>query len=100
MPDAPSPDDLAAVQRAWSTIDTAGGIVGRGDLERDWSLSRQRVHELTSSATFPAPIAEVNGSPVWLRAATSTWRATPRRGGRPRKTPVPATNRETSGGHR
>lgn len=42
-------------------------------------LSRQRVHQLTSSPGFPEPVARLQAATIWERAAVEAWlRATGR----------------------
>ena len=87
-----TPSDLErqakAATRATAAIDTAGGLVGRGDLEERWGLSRSRVRELTLSDGFPEPVAEVNGQPVWFAGTVDLWRANRPGPGRPRRAPA------------
>lgn len=55
-------------------IALAGGLVNQGDLTRLWNLSRPRVSEICGHPTFPEPVAQVGGRPVWAGAEVQSWR--------------------------
>lgn len=74
-------------QAAATAIKAAGGLLGRGDLEHRWTLSRSRVRRLTLAEDFPPAIATINGQPVWLGDVVDHWRANRRGPGRPRTRP-------------
>ena len=40
-------------------INAQGGLVGQGDLAREWSLSRPRIQELVEDETFPEAVASI-----------------------------------------
>ncbi|MFI5493578.1 helix-turn-helix transcriptional regulator [Actinoplanes sp. NPDC051859] len=49
-------------------------LVGAHEIRRMLGeISRQRVYQLTSRRDFPAPIAELAMSNVWLAADVETW---------------------------
>jgi hypothetical protein len=37
-------------------------------------VTRQRAHQVVHAPGFPAPVAQVNGSAVWLAAEADRWR--------------------------
>jgi hypothetical protein len=96
-PDAPeTPQQLQRRQRtAWNTVAKAGGLVGRGDLERRWGVSRKRIQQITAGEAFPKPVGEINGQPVWLSTEADVYREQ-HPAGRPRKTPPPDAGTEPS----
>lgn len=50
------------------------GIASQADLARRWSVSRQRVWQMTREPRFPAPVALVSGRPVFVIAEADEWK--------------------------
>ena len=69
--------ELAEEPETYAGVTEVAGLLG---------VSRQRVSELRSSGTLPAPVAELAAGPVWrvstLRRFIETWERKP---GRPRR---------------
>ena len=63
-------------------------IVGANEVAKMLGVSRQRVHQLRTTKTFPEPMVELAATPVWFRAAIERYRELPRKGGRPRRASV------------
>ncbi len=76
--------DIEIAEAAWRILKQTGGLVDRGDIARRHQLSRQRTYELTNNASFPEPVGEVGGRPVWLTLHVDRYRARARPG-RPRR---------------
>ena len=55
----------------------------RSDIARRHHLSRRRAYELTKNLSFPKPVGEIGGKPVWLTLHVDRYRAQARPG-RPR----------------
>jgi hypothetical protein len=65
------PDDIPLLR---DQLRRAGGLASQADLARRWGVRRQRVNEFVHSQSFPSPVGEVNGQPVWLmREASDAW---------------------------
>jgi hypothetical protein len=80
-------DDAGAVaiaEAAWRILAQTGGLVDRGDIARRHGLSRQRTYDMTGNQSFPAPVGEIGGRPVWLTLHVDRYRAQARPG-RPRR---------------
>ena len=77
--------DTEIAEAAWRILEQTGGLVDRGDIARRHGLSRQRTYELTNNRSFPKPVGEVGGRPVWLTLHVDRYRAQARIG-RPRRT--------------
>ncbi len=79
-------DDAGAIEiaeAAWRILKQTGGLVDRSDIGRRYHLSRQRAYELTKNISFPAPVGEIGGKPVWLTLHVDRYRANAKPG-RPR----------------
>ena len=68
-------DDIEIAEAAWRILDQTGGLVDRGDIARRHHLSRQRTYELTNNQSFPKPVGEIGGRPVWLTLHVDRYRA-------------------------
>lgn len=59
-------------------INAAGGLVGQGDLAREWAVSRTRVQEIVEDDTFPDPVATVGTERqerrLWAWEQCQEWR--------------------------
>jgi len=44
-------------------------LLGLAEVAQELGVSKQRVSELASGASFPAPIARLKSGPVWQRSA-------------------------------
>lgn len=75
--------DIEIAEAAWRILKQTGGLVDRSDIARRHHLSRQRAYELTNNVSFPKPVGEVGGRPVWLTLHVDRYRARARPG-RPR----------------
>ena len=75
--------DIEIAEAAWRILQQTGGVVDRSDIARRHHLSRQRAYEMTKNMSFPAPVGEVGGKPVWLTLHVDRYRAQARPG-RPR----------------
>ena len=75
--------DIEIAEAAWRILKQTGGLVDRSDIARRHHLSRQRAYELTNNISFPKPVGEVGGRPVWLTLHVDRYRARARPG-RPR----------------
>jgi hypothetical protein len=58
--------DIEIAEAASRILKQTGGPVDRSDIARRHQLTRQRAYELTNNNSFPAPVGEVGGRPVWL----------------------------------
>lgn len=59
-------------------------LMSAAEIADELGVARQRVHQLRSMATFPAPLAELRGGAVWDAAAVRRFNAEwARRPGRP-----------------
>ena len=76
-------DETEIAEAAWRILKQTGGLVDRSDIARRHHLSRQRAYELTNNISFPKPVGEVGGRPVWLTLHVDRYRARARPG-RPR----------------
>lgn len=58
-------------------------LMSAADIAHELGVSRQRVHQLRTTAQFPAPLAELRGGAVWdgaaIRAFAQTWARKPGR---------------------
>ena len=58
-------------------------LMSAAEIAEELGVARQRVHQLRSTAAFPAPLAELRGGAVWGAAAVrkfnAEWRRTPGR---------------------
>ena len=63
----------------------AGELAGLAEVAELLGVSRERVRQLRAEAAdFPAPVAELQATPVWRRGDVLAWDAArPRRPGRP-----------------
>lgn len=75
--------EIEIAEAAWRILKQTGGLVDRSDIARRHNLSRQRAYELTNNVSFPKPVGEVGGRPVWLTLHVDRYRARARPG-RPR----------------
>ena len=75
--------DIEIAEAAWRILKQSGGLVDRSDIARRHHLSRQRAYELTKNLSFPKPVGEIGGKPVWLTLHVDRYRAQARPG-RPR----------------
>ena len=75
--------DIEIAEAAWRILKQAGGLVDRSDIARRYDLTRQRTFEITNNKSFPKPVAEIGGRPVWLTVHVDRYRAQARPG-RPR----------------
>lgn len=75
--------DIEIAEAAWRILKQTGGLVDRSDIARRHNLSRQRVYELTNNLSFPDPVGQIGGRPVWLALHVDRYRAQARPG-RPR----------------
>lgn len=48
-------------------------LVGAAEIAEMLGVSRQRVHQLTESAGFPVPVAELRSGRIWERPAVERW---------------------------
>lgn len=73
-----APGTPAAARRAWERLEIAGGVITRSELQQSWQMTRQRAHQVTTGAEFPAPVIEgTNGhAALWLTADVEQWRRT------------------------
>lgn len=76
--------DIEIAEAAWRILRQTGGLVDRSDIARRHHLSRQRAYELTNNQSFPKPVGEVGGRPVWLTLHVDRYRAHAKPG-RPRR---------------
>jgi len=74
-------------EAAWRILKSAGGLVNRTDIAARHDIGRQRTYQLTKQRSFPDPVGEVGGQPVWLAIHVEEYRAQTNVGGRPPKTP-------------
>lgn len=82
--------DVEIAEAAWRILSQTGGLLDRGDIARRYRLSRQRTYELTHNKSFPAPVGEIGGRPVWLTLHVDRYREQARLGrprGKTRKDP-------------
>jgi hypothetical protein len=77
--------DIEIAEAAWRILKQAGGLVDRSDIARRHRLSRQRTYELTNNQSFPDPVGEIGGRPVWLTLHVDRYRSRAQPG-RPRRT--------------
>ena len=75
--------DIEIAEAAWRILKQTGGLVDRSDIARRHQLSRQRTYEMTNNISFPKPVGEIGGRPVWLTLHVDRYRARARPG-RPR----------------
>lgn len=68
-------------------------LMSAAEIAQELGVARQRVHQLRSTATFPAPLAELRGGAVWdaaaIRKFNREWTRTP---GRPRHSTMASTS--------
>ena len=81
-------DHIEIAEAAWRILKQTGGLLDRSAIGRRYGLSRQRTYELTNNKSFPAPVDEIGGRPVWLTLHVDRYRAQARPG-RPRTEPEP-----------
>lgn len=74
-PNPPAAGDVRRAERAWSTLETLGGLSATGDLADRWGLHERRARTLVRSDGFPAPVARLGGRDLWLTIAADAWRA-------------------------
>jgi predicted DNA-binding transcriptional regulator AlpA len=79
--------DIEIADAAWRILRCTGGLVDRSAIAQRHSLSRQRTYELTNNLSFPKPVGEIGGRPVWLTLQVDRYRAQAQRG-RPRSHPT------------
>ena len=80
-------DEMEIAEAAWRILKQTGGLVDRSDIARRHDLSRQRTYGLTNNLSFPKPVGEIGGRPVWLRLQVDRYRAQAQPG-RPKKRPA------------
>jgi len=78
--------DSEIAEAAWRILKQTGGLVDRSDIARRHHLSRQRTYEITNNHSFPEPVGEIGGRPVWLTLHVDRYRAQAHPG-RPRRHP-------------
>lgn len=78
--------DIEIAEAAWRILKRTGGLVDRREIARRHNLTRQRTYELTNNQSFPKPVGEVGGRPVWLTLHVDRYRARAQPG-RPRREP-------------
>lgn len=76
--------DIEIAEAAWRILKQAGGLVDRSDIAQRHHLSRQRTYELTNNQSFPRPVGEIGGRPVWLTLHVDRYRSRAQPG-RPRR---------------
>ena len=76
-------DETEIAEAAWRILKQAGGLVDRSDIARRHGLTRQRAFEITNNKSFPQPVGQIGGRPVWLAVHVDRYRAQARPG-RPR----------------
>jgi predicted DNA-binding transcriptional regulator AlpA len=76
--------DIDIAEAAWRILSQTGGLVDRSDIARRHGLSRQRTYEMTGNLSFPKPVGQIGGRPVWLKLAVDRYRAHAQPG-RPRR---------------
>lgn len=81
--------DIEIAEAAWGILKQTGGLLDRSAIAQRHSLSRQRTYELTNNLSFPKPVGEIGGRPVWLTLQVDRYRAQAQRG-RPRSHPSDA----------
>ncbi|MBU9763548.1 hypothetical protein FR943_06790 [Mycobacterium sp. TNTM28] len=75
-----------SVHRMRAEAPTMPELMSAAEIAEELGVARQRVHQLRSMATFPAPLAELRGGAVWDAAAVRKFHAGwPRKTGRPRR---------------
>lgn len=79
--------ELEIAEAAWRILSQTGGLLDRGAIARRHGLSRQRTYEMTNNQSFPAPVGEIGGRPVWLTLHVDHYRERAR-SGRPTSSPV------------
>ena len=67
-------DDRALGRAGWAIVQRAGGLWNRADIQTHTGLSPQRFHDLTRQVSFPEPLTEIGGRPVWLAADVKAYR--------------------------
>ena len=67
--------EIEIAEAAWRILKQTGGLVDRSDIARRHQLTRQRAYELTNNISFPSPVGEVGGRPVWLTLHVDRYRA-------------------------
>lgn len=83
----PSAVEIITEQELYRRADepTLPELMSAAEIADELSISRQRVHQLRSTAGFPAPLADLRGGAVWdaaaIRKFARTWERKP---GRPR----------------
>ena len=64
-------------------------LLGLAEVAQELGVSKQRVSELASGASFPAPIARLKSGPVWQRSALvrfmRSWKRAPGRPARAKR---------------
>jgi predicted DNA-binding transcriptional regulator AlpA len=75
--------DIEIAEAAWRILEQTGGLLDRTAIADRYELSRQRTYELTNNKSFPKPVGEIGGRPVWLTLHVDRYRARAR-AGRPR----------------
>jgi hypothetical protein len=73
-------------------------LMSAAEIAVELGVARQRVHQLRSTAAFPAPLAELRGGAVWDAAAVRKFaREWERKPGRPpRQGAAPASRHRSS----
>ncbi len=51
-------------------------LVGVAEIADMLGVTRQRVHQLTKTAEFPRPLAELSAGVIWDRAEVERWART------------------------
>jgi predicted DNA-binding transcriptional regulator AlpA len=63
----------ARAERLESTLPVRLGLVASAEISAILGVSRQRVHQITKSHSFPAPIAELVSATIWLESDVRAW---------------------------
>lgn len=73
-------------------------LMSAAEIADELGVTRQRVHQLRSTAAFPAPLAELRGGAVWdaraVRRFGETWERKP---GKPARQPAVVESKDVSG---
>jgi len=76
--------DIEIAEAAWRILNQTGGLLDRPAMQKRYGLTRQRSYALTNNKSFPAPVGEIGGRPVWLTLHVDRYRARAQPG-RPRR---------------
>lgn len=71
-------DDLRAA------IAAAGGLLNQTDIAKRYGVSKARAGEIVTSEGYPAPLARIGRSLVWIGNEVDAWRQATRAVGRPK----------------